>query len=137
MIRRPPRSTRTDTLFPYTTLFRSQGTTGTQRTDPPGWPEKKRFFLRPTLDLPVSEVRTSLVTVEDSIPNDTLFQLLSSEGFPVAYYRKINTDVCFDGKCRMLKVSLYWKITGRYLGLELPPGEFLRDRKRTRLTSSQ
>src|SRR3546814_13178277 len=25
MIRRPPRSTRTDTLFPYTTLFRSKG----------------------------------------------------------------------------------------------------------------
>src|SRR3546814_8350559 len=25
MIRRPPRSTRTDTLFPYTTLFRSPG----------------------------------------------------------------------------------------------------------------
>src|SRR3546814_5434807 len=31
MIRRPPRSTRTDTLFPYTTLFRSEiadGATG-------------------------------------------------------------------------------------------------------------
>src|SRR3546814_15646996 len=27
MIRRPPRSTRTDTLFPYTTLFRSGGRT--------------------------------------------------------------------------------------------------------------
>src|SRR3546814_8009929 len=26
MIRRPPRSTRTDTLFPFTTLFRSTGT---------------------------------------------------------------------------------------------------------------
>src|SRR3546814_5990815 len=26
MIRRPPRSTRTDTLFPYTTLFRSYAT---------------------------------------------------------------------------------------------------------------
>src|SRR3546814_11447771 len=25
MLRRPPRSTRTDTLFPYTTLFRSLG----------------------------------------------------------------------------------------------------------------
>src|SRR3546814_13466046 len=25
MVRRPPRSTRTDTLFPYTTLFRSEG----------------------------------------------------------------------------------------------------------------
>src|SRR3546814_7382076 len=42
MIRRPPRSTRTDTLFPYTTLVRSGGfsagivaaaTNGTQRTD--------------------------------------------------------------------------------------------------------
>src|SRR3546814_1852047 len=28
MIRRPPRSTRTDTLFPYTTLFRSLETLG-------------------------------------------------------------------------------------------------------------
>src|SRR3546814_6091300 len=28
MIRRPPRSTRTDTLFPYTTLFRSLHTAG-------------------------------------------------------------------------------------------------------------
>src|SRR3546814_6800781 len=33
MIRRPPRSTRTDTLFPYTTLFRSpvQGGAGRRR----------------------------------------------------------------------------------------------------------
>src|SRR3546814_4161209 len=31
MIRRPPRSTRTDTLFPYTTLFRSPRTTGSPR----------------------------------------------------------------------------------------------------------
>src|SRR3546814_6259927 len=44
MIRRPPRSTRTDTLFPYTTLFRSAlaawdvsasapGSAGRSRTD--------------------------------------------------------------------------------------------------------
>src|SRR3546814_16800654 len=30
MIRRPPRSTRTDTLFPYTTLFRSGSGSGIQ-----------------------------------------------------------------------------------------------------------
>src|SRR3546814_14474988 len=30
MIRRPPRSTRTDTLFPYTTLFRSRSVNGTR-----------------------------------------------------------------------------------------------------------
>src|SRR3546814_4871782 len=33
MIRRPPRSTRTDTLFPYTTLFRSKQIAGDQRAD--------------------------------------------------------------------------------------------------------
>src|SRR3546814_10828105 len=31
MIRRPPRSTRTDTLFPYTTLFRSRATAAPSR----------------------------------------------------------------------------------------------------------
>src|SRR3546814_5565534 len=33
MIRRPPRSTRTDTLFPYTTLFRSRFRTGDSAID--------------------------------------------------------------------------------------------------------
>src|SRR3546814_1723803 len=38
MIRRPPRSTRTDTLFPYTTLFRSAVTSPSRspRPDNPG-----------------------------------------------------------------------------------------------------
>src|SRR3546814_954119 len=40
MIRRPPRSTRTDTLFPYTTLFRSK-LSPTYRPLPPKW----AFFL--------------------------------------------------------------------------------------------
>src|SRR3546814_8411333 len=35
MIRRPPRSTRTDTLFPYTTLFRSQPITDLELIDTP------------------------------------------------------------------------------------------------------
>src|SRR3546814_16971336 len=42
MIRRPPRSTRTDTLFPYTTLFRSPScrTRGSSRSDPHApWPD--------------------------------------------------------------------------------------------------
>src|SRR3546814_5709617 len=34
MIRRPPRSTRTDTLFPYTTLFRSRAITAFLRRHP-------------------------------------------------------------------------------------------------------
>src|SRR3546814_14389097 len=38
MIRRPPRSTRTDTLFPYTTLFRSQRLPAPLRA----WPSGRR-----------------------------------------------------------------------------------------------
>src|SRR3546814_12873858 len=34
MIRRPPRSTRTDTLFPYTTLFRTETTSDGFRSGP-------------------------------------------------------------------------------------------------------
>src|SRR3546814_1527049 len=56
MIRRPPRSTRTDTLFPYTTLFRSTRTdaSGLTRGEDwrpacaaaPAWPsaDAARFF---------------------------------------------------------------------------------------------
>src|SRR3546814_1636760 len=52
MIRRPPRSTRTDTLFPYTTLFRSSPTSrdgprrGFGRTHPNGSRSHSRFARR-------------------------------------------------------------------------------------------
>src|SRR3546814_3218875 len=36
MIRRPPRSTRTHTLYPYTTLFRSQSYAGVLQAQPSG-----------------------------------------------------------------------------------------------------
>src|SRR3546814_13217943 len=49
MIRRPTRSTRTDTLFPYTTLFRSGhafGTTGMC----PGWQARTTFQVNNMFD---------------------------------------------------------------------------------------
>src|SRR3546814_12746014 len=55
MIRRPPRSTRTDTLFPYTTLFRSHGPLrGTYREGGSSQitgtaPSRGRFFYAPAL----------------------------------------------------------------------------------------
>src|SRR3546814_17170844 len=45
MIRRPPRSTRTDTLFPYTTLFRS-GTGGARGNDFPSRRSMRGFPYR-------------------------------------------------------------------------------------------
>src|SRR3546814_10774960 len=49
MIRRPPRSTRTDTLFPYTTLFRSrrEGSTA-NRPSRSSFPRKRERRSRAT-----------------------------------------------------------------------------------------
>jgi hypothetical protein len=84
-----------------------------------------RYFRQPTVPLEHIETRSFLAASQDSIANDTLFQMVSAEGYPVAYFRKIRTSVCFDNKCRLLKCVLFWNVTGRYLGFELPKGEFL------------
>src|SRR3546814_6697113 len=73
MIRRPPRSTRTDTLFPYTTLFRSAALTvdnrstsvmleraipSSKQTIQPGGFEQAKYLLR----LPAeSRVRDAMI----------------------------------------------------------------------------
>src|SRR3546814_15486394 len=49
MIRRPPRSTRTDTLFPYTTLFRSAA------------PSARFFCLNTEISMQLPEVRFDVV----------------------------------------------------------------------------
>src|SRR3546814_2374250 len=45
MIRRPPRSTRTDTLFPYTTLFRSSAIVSRATSLQSWWPNAPRALL--------------------------------------------------------------------------------------------
>src|SRR3546814_1800430 len=60
MIRRPPRSTRTDTLFPYTTLFRSQVRIG---RDLMRYLEKPREFH----GLPLVSVRSLLILSASSL----------------------------------------------------------------------
>src|SRR3546814_20398351 len=52
MIRRPPRSTRTDTLVPYTTLFRS----GLDAVIPAEFAEQRQFFgIEACADRPVTD----------------------------------------------------------------------------------
>src|SRR3546814_6603394 len=64
MIRRPPRSTRTDTLFPYTTLFRSPGWRRRARRPNPQPPAAAcdggtRRWFRPCCESCRSEEHTS------------------------------------------------------------------------------
>jgi len=87
--------------------------------------DKVGFFRSPTLSLPIDTTYVYFIDFKEVTGKGTLFQSRSKEGYPLMYFRNIQTDVCFDGKCRMLNVNLYWNVTGRYLGFELPPGEFL------------
>src|SRR3546814_4935485 len=50
MIRRPPRSTRTDTLFPYTTLFRSDVSRADQCDGLTARDARPRGLFHPSLD---------------------------------------------------------------------------------------
>src|SRR3546814_5180032 len=77
MIRRPPRSTRTDTLFPYTTLFRSvfrlpgreQDWVALRRTRHIQWPFDRQIFALVVEDMNASgiEILTRLLILENRV----------------------------------------------------------------------
>src|SRR3546814_4120961 len=81
MIRRPPRSTRTDTLFPYTTLFRSGCC---WRRDRPAsiWPACGNFrgarsnpVKRPRQRLPASSTKRSARSEEHTSELQSLMRI--------------------------------------------------------------
>src|SRR3546814_21127305 len=98
MIRRPPRSTRTDTLFPYTTLFRSLRPRGWRGTVLRG--SRRRAFFRDRDETrrrgPVSRNRFA------PWPDATQSQPLVRPSFPVlgrARRRKIGRASCRERVC--------------------------------------
>jgi len=87
--------------------------------------EKIRYFQSRTMVGEPVKVRAYRFDFKDSIPNDSLYQVKSGNNLPLYYFRKVQADICFDGKCRPLDIILYWNVTGRYLGFEMPAGEYL------------
>src|SRR3546814_15622850 len=88
MIRRPPRSTRTDTLFPYTTLFRSPRDVATyrasarllRRSSSSSTPDLRRRQRRPSVwwvkvvALAILERRQAALFADD-LANTNLFRV--------------------------------------------------------------
>src|SRR3546814_1360056 len=85
MLLRPPRSTRTDTLFPYTTLFRSKLKLGmTAYFATLGQPDKKRFGkLRQILPTPqtVNNVILYSALFDVTNPDHDLMTSMSAQVF--------------------------------------------------------
>src|SRR3546814_14580662 len=82
MIRRPPRSTRTDTLFPYTTLFRAQADERGRNADR----NHRRALCRGGREA-VSEP-AALTPEEGRLPLESAFNLRDFGGYATA-----------DGRC--------------------------------------
>src|SRR3546814_4376457 len=102
MIRRPPRSTRTDTLFPYTTLFRSLSMSVLLAENTPNngplmvIPRSHRVFLSCVGETPDNHYKISLKKQAYGVPDDdSLAERAHAHGI-VAPIGKPGTVILFD-----------------------------------------
>src|SRR3546814_15839108 len=110
MIRRPPRSTRTDTLFPYTTLFRSRPRTRSpyarqSRSPPPPAPPER----------PASRAQTSRPSSTPVAPSD-----FPVKGYAASFLREPPPciDLCQSRRRRYVGECPYGAEIGRASGRE-------------------
>ncbi len=87
--------------------------------------EKLKYSQSPTVAGDNNQDQTYVIVHIDTLSGDSLYLVKTKESIPLHYFKNITTEVCFDNECRLLNITVYWNITGRYLGFELPDGEFL------------
>src|SRR3546814_16070812 len=82
MIRRPPRSTRTDTLFPYTTLFRAQHASGSAAGLCPGRARRRPRLKEFAMTLFILAYAAGLLTIATPCILPVLPFVLARAGLP-------------------------------------------------------
>lgn len=90
--------------------------------------EKLKYTQEPTIAGNYDSEQTIVIAYRDTLSDDSLFLVKTQENIPLHYFKPITTEVCFSQECRLLSIIVFWNITGRYLGFELPAGEFLSKR---------
>jgi len=103
-------------------LFVLSGNIGIQQTD-------VMYFassFRPDKAKTTSKI---LINFNDTIPDDSLTLYFTGNDYPEAFSRNIHTAVCIDSLCRLVNITMYWELTGKYLGFSLSPGEELTKRE--------
>lgn len=87
-----------------------------------------RYSKEHTIGANYIQEETWVTSYKDTLLKDSIFMVGIKERTPLHYFQHITTNVCFDNECRLLTITVYWNITGRYLGFELSDGEFLSKR---------
>jgi hypothetical protein len=85
-----------------------------------------RMFMRSTFRPDKIEwTKKVLFKFKDAIPDDTLTIFYANPEQPVAFSRNIHTAVCSDTVCRLVNLTIYWEVTGKFLGYSVPGNEEL------------
>src|SRR3546814_10297587 len=130
MIRRPPRSTRTDTLFPYTTLFRSMGNAMTFPLHVGA--TAVLMAERPTPQAVMQRLKQHQATIFYGVP--TLYAgILAAEGITKDSGSARLRACVSAGEALPEEIGKRWKAQ---FGVDILDGIGSTDRKSTRLNSS-
>src|SRR3546814_13323751 len=124
MIRRPPRSTRTDTLFPYTTLFRSQANAESTRIIEHGKAriEAERQQAITSLRAEVGSLATGLA---GRIVGESLDDAALQSPVVARFLAELEADGAANGaRCipSVVLRELQTRVSGRELSDPLDPG---------------
>ena len=85
-----------------------------------------RMFMRSTFRPDKIEWTKKVVfQFKDDIPDDTLTIFYANLEQPIVFSRNIHTAVCSDTVCRLVNLTIYWEVTGKYIGYSLPGKEEL------------
>ena len=84
-----------------------------------------KYMQVATIESSPADGPSIVVTIKDSVTNETVSLRKIKDNILLDYYKKVKGEVCYDDECRLLDIVVYWNITGRYLGFELPKEEFL------------
>src|SRR3546814_2403650 len=105
MIRRPPRSTRTDTLFPYTTLFRSRQllVTSEDSINPDTASTKaQRMLQRDGVEVLMGEISSASALARSEEHTSELQSLMRISYAVFCLKKKINTQHATYNQCNAL-----------------------------------
>jgi len=94
-----------------------------------GGPTDIKYFTESSVAVDWDLRAADTLALHDSINGDSLYKVSTLNGSPRYYYQEVSTNVCFDNKCRPIRVKVYWNITGRYWGFSLENEEFLSRRE--------
>jgi hypothetical protein len=88
--------------------------------------EKPDFFAMEWQEGIVLNNEPTPIFIEvETMGNQDVDMLVTSDNSPILYTADICTPVCADGECRLMYITLYWNLLGAYVGYDKVEGQAL------------